>query len=289
MSTLTIVAPPVGPTPQVAPGKLVDTPASVRPGDVPRAGIVVQLSEQVRQLNDSEKQDNDERKNEFRDRELTDEQEREVQELKKTDRDVRAHEAAHKAAAGAYARGAAQFETVVGPDGRRYAVGGEVAIDTSPVAGNPEATVQKMEQVARAALAPSDPSAQDRAVAAQARQASAEARREIILERAEERQAKEAEAAEADAAESENRLDAPEESDAPEEVSAEDDAPSARVDASAPSAESSRSESAPASGHEGESATEAAAHGHAPGDSCPLCLAQGTQPPRQHGGLDLSA
>lgn len=73
MSTLTIVAPSVGPTPPAAPGKLVDAPASARPGEVPRADIVVQLSEQVRPPNESEKQDNDERKNRFRDRKLSSE------------------------------------------------------------------------------------------------------------------------------------------------------------------------------------------------------------------------
>lgn len=182
MSTLTIVTAPVGPTPQAAPGKFVDAPASVRPGDVPRAAVVVQLSEQVRQPTDAEKQDNDQRKHRHEGKNLTEEQKREVQELQKTDRAVRSHEAAHKAAAGSYARGGAQFTTVAGPDGRQYAVGGEVSIDTSPVAGDPEATIQKMDQVARAALAPADPSAQDRAVAAQARQASAQARRDAALD-----------------------------------------------------------------------------------------------------------
>lgn len=183
MSTLTVVAPPIGPTPQAAPGKFVDAPASVRPGEVPRAAVVVQLSEQVRQPTDTEKQENDQRKHRHDGKNLTDGQKREVEALKKTDRAVRNHEAAHKAAAGAYARGGAQFETVVGPDGGRYAIGGEVSIDTSPVAGDPEATIKKMDQVARAALAPSDPSAQDRAVAAQARQTSAEARRDAGAER----------------------------------------------------------------------------------------------------------
>ena len=54
----------------------------------------------------------------------------------------------------------------LGPDGNRYAIGGEVSIDVAPVDGDPEATIAKMEIVKAAALAPAEPSAQDRKVAA---------------------------------------------------------------------------------------------------------------------------
>lgn len=100
--------------------------------------------------------------------ELTDEEEKQVQELKARDTEVRAHEQAHKTVGGPYA-GAVSYETTTGPDGRDYAVAGEVKIDVSPVSNNAEATVRKMEIVERAALAPAEPSPQDRAVAAQAR------------------------------------------------------------------------------------------------------------------------
>jgi len=188
MSSLTIVPPQVAPLPRPTPGSVVVAPASVRPTDVPRPHVVVQLSEQVREPTETEKQDADDRKRRLQRKdtkdpdELSADQQREVRDLQKTDRKVRSHEAAHKAVAGAYARSAAQFVTVVGPDGKRYATGGEVAIDASPVPGDPEATVRKMDQVARAALAPADPSPQDRAVAAQARQAGAEAQREASRE-----------------------------------------------------------------------------------------------------------
>ena len=109
--------------------------------------------------------------------ELTDEQKKKVQELQDRDRTVRAHEAAHKLTAGSYA-GQPTFETVKGPDGHSYAVGGEVAIDTSEVPNNPDATISKLETVIRAALAPSDPSAQDRQVAAEATAKIQEARQE---------------------------------------------------------------------------------------------------------------
>ena len=119
------------------------------------------------------------------DDELTEEEKKIVQELKKIDAKVRAHEAAHKSAGGPVA-GAVSFQTVTGPDGREYAIAGEVQIDASPVPNNPEATIRKMELVIRAALAPADPSPQDRAVAAQAQQTKLQARQEAARIRAEE-------------------------------------------------------------------------------------------------------
>lgn len=111
--------------------------------------------------------------------ELTSEQQREVEQLKERDREVRAHEQAHVAASGGLARGGAKFEYKSGPDGKQYAIGGEVQIDTSPVSGDPAATLRKAEQIRRAAMAPADPSGQDRAVAAEATRMAAEARQEL--------------------------------------------------------------------------------------------------------------
>lgn len=104
-----------------------------------------------------------------------------VQKLKEEDHRVRSHEAAHQAAAGGLARGGS-FTYETGPDGQRYAVGGEVSIDTSPVDGKPQATMMKMQQVQRAALAPADPSPQDRRVAAQAAAVEAKARGELLAQ-----------------------------------------------------------------------------------------------------------
>jgi hypothetical protein len=101
-------------------------------------------------------------------RALTPEQKAQTEQLKRRDAEVRQHEAAHSAAAGAYARGGARFEYQTGPDGHAYAVGGEVDIDTSPAPNDPAATIAKMETVRAAALAPADPSGQDRRVAAEA-------------------------------------------------------------------------------------------------------------------------
>jgi len=108
------------------------------------------------------------------------EQQSQIQKLRNTDREVRSHEQAHLAAAGGISKGGASFEFILGPDGQRYAVSGEVQIDTSSVAGDSEATLQKAQQIQQAALAPSEPSAQDRSVAMAAAAMAAEARAEII-------------------------------------------------------------------------------------------------------------
>ena len=107
---------------------------------------------------------------------LSPDAQRVVQKLQQRDADVRAHEAAHAAAGGQFVRGGPNFTYQTGPDGRHYAIGGEVSIDTSPVKGDPAATVAKMQAVERAALAPADPSGQDYAVAASAAEAEAQAR-----------------------------------------------------------------------------------------------------------------
>jgi hypothetical protein len=104
-----------------------------------------------------------------------------VERLKAEDRKVRQHEQAHLAAAGPYARGGAQLEYTVGPDGKQYAVGGEVTISTSRES-TPEATLKKARTIRRAALAPAEPSSQDRRVAAQASQLEREALSQIAQE-----------------------------------------------------------------------------------------------------------
>ena len=109
------------------------------------------------------------------------EEQQEVQELKQRDQVVRTHEAAHAAVGGQYA-GAPTLEYETGPDGKRYAVSGEVNIDLSKVKGDPQETIDKMEQVQAAALAPAQPSAQDRRVASRASQIAAQARMDLRME-----------------------------------------------------------------------------------------------------------
>lgn len=113
---------------------------------------------------------------------LSQTEQKEVQQLQERDREVRAHEAAHKAAAGNLAKGGTSFSHQRGPDGKLYAVGGEVNIDTSKVSGDPQATIQKANQIRSAALAPAQPSSQDQSVAAKATMMAAEARKELAAE-----------------------------------------------------------------------------------------------------------
>ncbi len=98
--------------------------------------------------------------------------------LQARDREVRAHENAHAAAGGSFA-GRPQLEFQTGPDGRQYAVAGSVSIDVSPVNGDPAATLRKAETVKRAALAPAQPSSQDRSVASAADALAREARAQL--------------------------------------------------------------------------------------------------------------
>ncbi len=103
-------------------------------------------------------------------------------ELKVTDTKVRAHELAHMSAGAGLITSGASFTYEKGPDGRQYAVAGEVGIDTSPVAGDPEATIAKMRQVRSAAMAPANPSAQDLSVAAAASVQEAQAQMELAAQ-----------------------------------------------------------------------------------------------------------
>ena len=90
-----------------------------------------------------------------------------VRQMAARDREVRQHEQAHARAGGAHA-GKPSFTYHTGPDGKRYAIGGEVPINTAPVPDDPEATIAKMAIVRAAALAPAAPSLPDRRIAAQA-------------------------------------------------------------------------------------------------------------------------
>ncbi|MBD1582003.1 putative metalloprotease CJM1_0395 family protein [Pseudoalteromonas sp. S16_S37] len=102
----------------------------------------------------------------------------EVQELKARDQEVRLHEQAHARVGGQYA-GSPSYEYQRGPDGNNYAVGGEVMIDVAEVPGDPRQTIDKMQTVRAAALAPAEPSGADRAIAADATQKLAAAQAEL--------------------------------------------------------------------------------------------------------------
>jgi len=112
---------------------------------------------------------------------LTPEELKQVAQLKARDREVRQHEQAHMAAGAGLVTSGASYSYQKGPDGVNYAIGGEVGISTSP-GRTPEETIQRARQIKAAALAPADPSGQDRAVAAQAGQMEQGARLEQAQE-----------------------------------------------------------------------------------------------------------
>lgn len=133
--------------------------------------------------------------------ELTPEEKEEVKRLQERDREVKQHEQAHKAAAGRYALGGPFYQYENGPDKRQYAVSGHVEIDTSKVPDDPEASLEKARTIKRAAMAPAEPSAKDRQVAAAASKLEAEARADILKQKTEEAKlAAEFEKADADSA-----------------------------------------------------------------------------------------
>lgn len=118
--------------------------------------------------------------------ELTPAEKQDVAQLQARDAEVKAHEQAHRAAAGGLSTSSASYEYQVGPDGQKYAVGGEVSISFNK-SSDPEENIDKAQAMKAAALAPAQPSAQDRSVArsadaiiADAKQVLAEAESESI-------------------------------------------------------------------------------------------------------------
>lgn len=114
--------------------------------------------------------------------ELSQEEKLQVAKLQKWDSEVKAHEAAHLASGAGLIRGL-NYSCEKGPDGKQYAVGGEVMLDTSK-GKTPQETIQKSEQIKRAALAPSNPSSADLKIAANAEamknNAQSELRKELM-------------------------------------------------------------------------------------------------------------
>lgn len=107
-------------------------------------------------------------------------QRRQLAAMAERDLEVRKHEQAHQSAGGQHA-GSPTYEFDLGPDGKRYASGGEVAIDIGVIHGDPAATLAKMQQVRAAALALVDPSSQDLSVARSATVKEAQARKELMI------------------------------------------------------------------------------------------------------------
>lgn len=102
-----------------------------------------------------------------------------ISQLEARDREVRIHEQAHVAAGGQYVTSGPSYSYQTGPDGKRYAVGGNVGIDVSPIPDDPEATIAKARQVIQAAMTPAEPSSQDYAVAQSAQAMMQQAQQEV--------------------------------------------------------------------------------------------------------------
>lgn len=129
----------------------------------------------------NDKKSSDEQKGVKNQTELSQDEQRVVNELQATDTHVRAHEAAHMAAGGGLTS-PASFSYEKGPDNKMYAVAGEVGISTGE-GNSPQETLAKAQQIRRAALAPSDPSPQDLKVAAKAASMEMSARMQIMQEK----------------------------------------------------------------------------------------------------------
>lgn len=121
--------------------------------------------------------------------ELSPEDLRRIAELKRTDAEVRTHEQAHINAGRGLITSGPNYEYTYGPDGKQYAVSGEVGIDTS-AEREAQANINKGQRIQDAALAPADPSAQDYQVAATGRQLEDRGYRDLRTEQAAEQEAR---------------------------------------------------------------------------------------------------
>ncbi len=106
---------------------------------------------------------------------------RQIAELKRIDAEVRAHEQAHINAGRGVVTSGPTYTYTYGPDGKRYAIGGEVGIDTSPEA-EPRANIDKGQRIQDAALAPAEPSSQDYRVASVGKQLESKGRMDLMEE-----------------------------------------------------------------------------------------------------------
>ncbi len=139
------------------------------------------ISPEAIALYQSEQGSNSESNTESGNDELTQQEQREVSELKMTDSQVKAHEHAHKAAAAGLSTSGPNYEYETGPDGKKYAVAGDVNVSYKH-SDDPEVNLRNAQQLRASALAPADPSSQDRKVAMQAEREIAQAKQEIMEE-----------------------------------------------------------------------------------------------------------
>ena len=118
-------------------------------------------------------------------KELSKGEKAQVIDLQSRDAEVKAHEAAHQSGGG----GAATYTYQQGPDGKMYAIGGEVPISLE-TGSTPNETIANALQVIAAATAPANPSSQDMAVAASAKSMIIKAQQQKVQELAQQTEGK---------------------------------------------------------------------------------------------------
>jgi hypothetical protein len=191
-----LVQEPVKPQASPAESKLAgDSDKTKQPGQSVVENQEVLLSEEATNKKIEEDKENESKKEEEKNQQQEEQKEKQqdkkqeveqvelkqIKELKARDTEVRNHEQAHAAVGGKYA-GSPSYDYQRGPDGNNYAVGGEVPIDVAVIANDPQATIDKMQQVKAAALAPAEPSSADRSIAADATQKIAAAQADLATE-----------------------------------------------------------------------------------------------------------
>ena len=144
----------------------------------------VEKSPQEKRLKEDEEKKAKETKENSSPEKLSVDEERLVNELQARDSEVKAHEAAHQAAGGGMT-GAATYTYQQGPDGKMYAIGGEVSISMRS-GSTPQETIANARQIAAAAMAAGNPSPQDYSVAASARVMEMKAQQQLAQQQQEE-------------------------------------------------------------------------------------------------------
>jgi hypothetical protein len=140
--------------------------------------------EKIQDSQEKEKTDEEKKSSPSSTDDLTAEERQQLVKLQERDAEVRGHEAAHQAAGGGLT-GGASFTYQKGPDGKMYAIGGEVSISTKG-ASSPQEAITNARQVIAAAMAPSNPSGQDFAVASSARMMELKAQQQLAKQQQEE-------------------------------------------------------------------------------------------------------
>lgn len=147
---------------------------------------VIEERQQGSEQGDPEQSEQDAKQEQKKEQKVAEQEQQDaeqIKELKARDTEVRIHEQAHATVGGQYA-GSPSYEYQRGPDGTNYAVGGEVQIDVAEIKGDPQATIEKMQTVRAAALAPQEPSSADRSIAADATQKLMAAQAELASQSA---------------------------------------------------------------------------------------------------------